>query len=258
MSPIGKGEREGVRLLTITWCHIHPSNSHSLFAGAQENKITGIGVFYYSTGDRYEGQLVDGRAKGKGTWYYANGDRHVGKWSDHLAHGEGTRYSGADKSYFIGVWEHGQLIQKVKEVGPSGPPNPNPAPLTVNPYAGSVIPTPTNQQQLATTRTQQQQGGSSGGPNANWNSHSNNNHGANQAASAAPRSTTGSVSGSPAGSSGNTPRRGLGGFASGSSNNADGGGGGGGGGANHHDSALGDQLQGSVIASPSAIGSTLY
>lgn len=70
-------------------------------------------------GDRYEGQLVDGRARGKGTWYYTNGERHVGKWLNHQPHGEGTRYE-VDKSYFIGVWENGTLCQKIKEVSVHG------------------------------------------------------------------------------------------------------------------------------------------
>ena len=38
--------------------------------------------WYYYNGDRYEGDIKDGKKDGKGVWYYNNGDRALTEFFD--------------------------------------------------------------------------------------------------------------------------------------------------------------------------------
>jgi len=73
------------------------------------------------------------------------------------AHGEGTYYN-KDKSYYIGVWESGVLVQKVKEVGVGG--------ATATPKPGGSAAHSKNLQAHSRGAQQQQQIHSSNGNGA--------------------------------------------------------------------------------------------
>ncbi len=52
----------------------------------------GQGTYYFSNGDRYEGEWFVGEREGQGTFYYSNGVRYEGEWKDGKQHGQGTSY----------------------------------------------------------------------------------------------------------------------------------------------------------------------
>ncbi len=41
---------------------------------------TGLGIYYYENGDKYEGEWCRGLRVGKGKLNYANGDVYEGEW----------------------------------------------------------------------------------------------------------------------------------------------------------------------------------
>ena len=47
-------------------------------------------MYYYASGDRYDGDYVDGKRHGHGVFYYANGNHYDGDWVDDKYHGHGV------------------------------------------------------------------------------------------------------------------------------------------------------------------------
>ena len=64
-------------------------------------------TYYFSTGDRYEGDLKDGKGDGQGAYYFSNGDRYVGFWKEGKMDGQGTYYF-ANGDHFKGEWVDGE------------------------------------------------------------------------------------------------------------------------------------------------------
>jgi len=60
------------------------------------NKI--LGIFYYNSGEKYDGEWKNGKTHGignvyikiKGVFYYANGDKYDGEWGDGNFNGKGN------------------------------------------------------------------------------------------------------------------------------------------------------------------------
>lgn len=50
----------------------------------------GEGILISSTGERYEGQMRNGKKNGEGTFYYADGRVFKGKWENDQIHGYGA------------------------------------------------------------------------------------------------------------------------------------------------------------------------
>lgn len=46
------------------------------------------GVFTYSSGGRYIGELQGGRRHGRGSFLYPDGSSYEGQWQDNVKHGE--------------------------------------------------------------------------------------------------------------------------------------------------------------------------
>ena len=46
----------------------------------------------YESGDRYVGQLVNGKKNGRGTYYFSNRDKYEGYWRDGKMHGQGQYF----------------------------------------------------------------------------------------------------------------------------------------------------------------------
>ena len=72
------------------------------------------GPYKYPTGEKYVGQLKNGKRHGKGTQTYPHGYKYVGYWKDDKYHGKGiltgpyyTKYSKPKK----GIWKNGKLIK---------------------------------------------------------------------------------------------------------------------------------------------------
>ena len=68
--------------------------------------ITGKGVYSFSGGDVYEGDLIAGVKEGTGKYTYANGDVYEGGFSGDLRHGEG-KMTWADGSVYEGGFVFG-------------------------------------------------------------------------------------------------------------------------------------------------------
>ena len=64
-----------------------------LFKGYFENDNFGeFGTYFYTNGDKYIGQLKDGKKHGKGTYYYEDGDRYEGDFKNDKREGNGVYY----------------------------------------------------------------------------------------------------------------------------------------------------------------------
>ena len=48
-------------------------------------------IYYYASGDRYEGDCRNDKREGKGIYYYANGDRQMGDYSNNKPIGKHVR-----------------------------------------------------------------------------------------------------------------------------------------------------------------------
>ena len=82
----------------------------------KDGKWHGQGTFTFANGREYIGEWKEGRKNGQGIYTYASGDKYVGEWKDDKWHGQGTFYSLADDQYngdkYVGEWKndekHGQ------------------------------------------------------------------------------------------------------------------------------------------------------
>ncbi|HND88673.1 MAG TPA: hypothetical protein PK971_10105, partial [Saprospiraceae bacterium] len=70
---------------------------------------SGMGVFAYPDGSKYEGLFLDSKFDGQGTFYFANNDKYVGAFKNNYPHGAGTRYY-ANGSVESGEWREGEFI----------------------------------------------------------------------------------------------------------------------------------------------------
>jgi len=66
-----------------------------------DNRMHGLGIYYYDNGDKYEGEWNDSQRHGKGKLNYANGDVYEGEWLEDKRAGlgvltldNGDRYEG--------------------------------------------------------------------------------------------------------------------------------------------------------------------
>ena len=59
----------------------------------------------YDNGNKYVGEVVNGKRNGQGTMYYADGGKYEGNWKDGNRYGQGTFYW-ADGGKYVGRWEN--------------------------------------------------------------------------------------------------------------------------------------------------------
>ncbi len=58
---------------------------------------------YYSNGDYYYGQILNGVKHGKGTYNWSNGNKYEGDWKDGYKHGQGT-FTWSNGASYSGEW----------------------------------------------------------------------------------------------------------------------------------------------------------
>lgn len=67
--------------------------------------LTGRASIVYPFGDKYDGELVEGRRHGHGTYHErATGNKYEGEWRDDMRHGRGILTSGSNDFIYDGEW----------------------------------------------------------------------------------------------------------------------------------------------------------
>ncbi|MCR5205963.1 MAG: transposase [Lachnospiraceae bacterium] len=96
---------------------LHTDDGDEVYKGIWENDVlvtpsssdtNGILKRYhrkYSNGDRYEGELMDGKRNGTGTYTNYSGETYVGQWKNNLKHGHGILKL-SDGTIYEGEWEN--------------------------------------------------------------------------------------------------------------------------------------------------------
>ncbi|NJR64875.1 MAG: hypothetical protein HC772_05445 [Leptolyngbyaceae cyanobacterium CRU_2_3] len=75
----------------------------------QQGKRNGCGTYTFKNGRRYVGQFKQDQFEGRGIWMLGNGDRYVGDFQANQCQGEGI-FLLADGSSQKGLWRDGNLI----------------------------------------------------------------------------------------------------------------------------------------------------
>ena len=86
---IEKGKKEGF------WVGYHDNGKLRYSVNFKNGKreigsYNGIGTFTYSNGDKYVGELKDGKKYGLGASIYGNGSKYRGEYKEDKVHGQGT------------------------------------------------------------------------------------------------------------------------------------------------------------------------
>lgn len=75
----------------------------------KEGKRRGCGTYTFASGKRYVGQFQNDRFEGQGIWTLQNGDRYIGRFQNNRCQGQGT-FVFANGSSKRGTWQDGKLI----------------------------------------------------------------------------------------------------------------------------------------------------
>jgi len=80
-------------------------------------KPHGKGTYIYKNGERYDGEFRGGKRNGQGIFTFTSGARFEGGWKDSLKHGKG-KYSFASGHWEEGEWENDKQIKRFKDFTP--------------------------------------------------------------------------------------------------------------------------------------------
>ena len=84
------------------------SNGNKYVGEVKDGKQNGQGTYTWANGDRHVGEWKDDKRNVQGTSTYANGDKYVGEWKDDKKHGQGT-YTYANGEKYVGEYKDGML-----------------------------------------------------------------------------------------------------------------------------------------------------
>lgn len=83
--------------------------SEELFEGCMAIKgyvFNGQGIRVYESGDKYEGEFINGAREGRGTYIWKNGNKYIGEWESNDLNGHGIFYW-ANGDRYEGEWKNG-------------------------------------------------------------------------------------------------------------------------------------------------------
>tara|TARA_B100001175_G_C19429862_1_gene600652 strand:- start:140 stop:1156 length:1017 start_codon:yes stop_codon:yes gene_type:complete len=82
-------------------------DAHYLSTGTifQYLNLTGNGIYYYESGDKYTGSFISGKKDGFGTYEWLYGRKYVGTFKNGKYHGNGTIYRSDGSKIYSGNYE---------------------------------------------------------------------------------------------------------------------------------------------------------
>jgi len=101
-----------VLLLSISACSTEQTKptdhaeKDSALASSLEQEGVKVWIKKYDHGDRYEGELKDGKRNGRGIYIYPDGSRYTGEWRNGQKHGWGI-YKWTNGNQYEGEWANG-------------------------------------------------------------------------------------------------------------------------------------------------------
>ena len=81
---------------------------------------SGLGLYAFPDGSKYEGEFKTGKADGWGTFFYTNGDRYIGNFKSNFSDGKGSIYH-SDGKKTVGIWKRGEYIGNPAETTAATP-----------------------------------------------------------------------------------------------------------------------------------------
>ena len=88
---------------------IHYNNGDIYMGEWKNNKIEGVGKYYFYNGTRYEGEWKNNKREGYGIFYYSNGNKLEGEWKNDIIEGIGILYNSKGGSIYEGEWKNNKL-----------------------------------------------------------------------------------------------------------------------------------------------------
>lgn len=109
----GEWFRPSERLTTYIKQRIETSadyhlNSYDSSSSGTNNYTNGQRTITYDNGDKYEGEIKDGKRHGQGKYTKPSGYMYEGEWKDGKTHGQGTEYTSTGKICYNGEWMNGE------------------------------------------------------------------------------------------------------------------------------------------------------
>jgi hypothetical protein len=86
--------------------HIEYESGNKYDGEVMNGKRHGRGVFTWANGDKYEGDFVEGKRTGRGVYIWKNGDKYEGEFVGGKEHGHGV-YTYANGEKYEGEWKNG-------------------------------------------------------------------------------------------------------------------------------------------------------
>lgn len=84
------------------------TNGDRYIGELQQGKFHGKGIYIFANGNRYVGLFNEGMHEGQGTLYYADGkSKYVGEFHRNMSHGEGTFFYSDGISKYVGTFQNG-------------------------------------------------------------------------------------------------------------------------------------------------------
>lgn len=102
-----KGHGGGNEKYDLTNQTSNANGTYDYKGAVKYGKANGYGVGYFSNGNRYEGNWVDGNRYGSGTYYFEDGTIYKGEWEDDRFNGRG-KMTWTDGDVYEGSYKDGK------------------------------------------------------------------------------------------------------------------------------------------------------